>query len=281
MEHEYRGKLLGLSRSHGVGPRLHARAELLWQRLALRRFEARAYLQSCLVLVNYDSVRRLIVHRCGTPHAVRKVPYTSEAAFRPDHAAATPPALAPLRPAVAPLVVAVSRHDPRKGIDVLLRALARLQAAGVPFRACLVGGGTLLAAHRRLADELGLGESTALVGCVPDPCPYLRAADLFVLPSLEEASGSLSLIEALQAGVAVVASAVDGIPEDVTDGDSALLVQPGDDAELSQVLRRLLLSPPLRHRLACRARETFVTKFSPEALTRALKETYAEFGLVA
>ena len=66
-----------------------------------------------------------------------------------------------------------------------------------------------------MAEQLRLGDRVVIEGWVPDPRPYLREAGIYVLPSLQEGSGSVSLIEALQAGVAVVASNIDGIPEDV------------------------------------------------------------------
>ncbi|MGH9768862.1 MAG: glycosyltransferase, partial [Blastocatellia bacterium] len=115
-------------------------------------------------------------------------------------------------------------------------------------------------------------------GWVPDPFAYLRHADLFVLPSLQEGSGSLSLIEALQAGLPVVASNVDGVPEDVADNDSALLVEPGNVDQLSQALARSLTDAGLRARLRRRARETFVEKFSAGAFSNALGALYAELG---
>ena len=81
-----------------------------------------------------------------------------------------------------------------------------------------MGRGELLYAHRLLAKNLGLGSTTVLTGLVPDPLSYLSCADIFVLPSIRECSGSLALLEALQAGAAVIASDVDGIPEDVKHG---------------------------------------------------------------
>jgi glycosyltransferase involved in cell wall biosynthesis len=173
----------------------------------------------------------------------------------------------------------VSRHDPRKGLGVLLRALAGLASDGVPARACLVGPGPLLDDHRKLADGLRLGESVAITGQVADVMPYLRAADIFVLPSLEEGSGSVSLLEALQSGTAVVASRCDGIPEDLADERDALLVAPGDPGSLQAALARLLRDAPLRRRLACRARSVYETRFSADALVSALAETYTDFGL--
>jgi glycosyltransferase involved in cell wall biosynthesis len=154
--------------------------------------------------------------------------------------------------------------------------LAQLWSAGVLFRACLLSGGALLDAHRQLARRLGIADVVALPGWVPDPFPYLQHADVFVLPSLQEASGSLAAIEAMQAGVALVASRLDGIPEDLTDGDDAVLVPPGDAGALAKALGRVLDDPGGRARLAQRARQTFEARFSPQALTRALGDLYAE-----
>jgi glycosyltransferase involved in cell wall biosynthesis len=281
--HDWRGKLAGLGWRQGAGRRLLYEAELLWVRTVAARCERRGYEGSRLVVVNYESVRRLVAAACRRAIEIRRLPYAASSAFarepaEPTGPAPLPPALAALRPAAAPLIVAVARHDPRKGLDRLLRSLAGLRAEGRPFRACLVGPGTLLEAHRRLAAQLGLGATTAIPGLVPDPFDYLRHADLFVLPSLEEGSGSVALLEALQAGCAVIAAACDGIPEDLTDGASALLVPAGDAAALQAALARALGDAPLRRRLAAGARATFEARFSRAAFVAALGELYAELG---
>ncbi|MGE0129561.1 MAG: glycosyltransferase family 4 protein [Blastocatellales bacterium] len=283
-ESECRAKVQGLREAHGAydrWQRMRYRAEMLWTRLVIEREERQVYRNADLLTYNYDSVRRLFLDRHGEGAVMRKLPYTSETAFlnegvkdRPE----APSELAALQLRDAPLIVSVSRHDPRKGLDVLLRALARLRAAGARFRACLVSHGPLLESHRRLTRQLGLEDVTALTGWVPDPFPYLCHADIFVLPSLQEGSGSLSLIEALQAGLPVVASNIDGIPEDVTDGDNALLVEPGNVAALSAALERVLTDTEMRARLRRRAHETFAEKFSAEAFTNALGALYAELG---
>lgn len=276
---EVRAKAAGVSTAHGLFQRLVYRTERIWVSRVVARYERDGYLGSRLVLVNYDSVRRLLIASYGIGDKIRKLSYSSDAAFRQASDASSPVPVAEGRPNDAPLIVAVSRHDPRKGVDVLLRALARLRGQGVRFRACLVGGGALLTAHRRLAERLGLGDVAAVVGPVQDPYLYLAHADVFVLPSLEEGSGSLSLLEALQAGVPVVASNVDGIPEDVTDGETALLVPPGDAAQLARAIERLIGDARLRREIAQRGRRTFENRFSPEVFSAALRRTYAELGV--
>jgi len=284
LTHEHLGKRLGVTRDHGRGRRLFTLAEYQWIRHVIGRYERRAYFGSRIALFNYESVRRLLLDRFGPGIRFHKTPYSSEMAFtRRDGAERSnaPGSIAALEPREAPLVVAVSRHDPRKGVDVLVRALAELRERGLAFRACLVGGGQLLEQHRRLAKRLNLNGAVAIEGFAPDAYAYLRHADVFVAPSLEEGSGSVSLLEALQAGVAIVASNIDGIPEDVADGDSALLVEAGNVSALGRAIERVLNDHALRRRLARRAREVFIAKFSADALTAAIRKIYAELGMIS
>ncbi len=282
VEHEYCWKVRGLTPAHAVRDRLLNRLGYLWIRWVIERLEGEAYRCSDLVTLNYQAVWDGYRARYGERDAVRRISYTSDSAFRDadTRRPCDPPAeIARLEPRDAPLLVCVARQDPRKGIHVLIEALARLRTAGVPFRACLVGGGPLLEAHRRLARRAGLGETTVLAGRVADPFPYLCHADLFVLPSLQEGSGSVALIEAAQAGLPIVASGIDGIPEDVTHEVEGLLVGRGDAGQLASALARLLGDGTLRRRLAEGARRLFEQRFSAEAFTSRLRAVYAELGV--
>jgi glycosyltransferase involved in cell wall biosynthesis len=213
-EHELLGKIRGLNPAHNSWERATRRAEYFWIPV-MSACERVAYTRSRLVLVNYESVKSDILLRHGPGAPIAKVPYTAETAFIDSETGRTgddSPAL--------PLIVSVSRHDPRKGIDVLLRAMALMHAAGLRFRAALVGGGVLIDSHRALAAKLRLPPSISIEGVVPEPRFYLCQADVFVLPSIQEGSGSVSLLEALQHGVPVVASNLDGIPEEQSDPSS-------------------------------------------------------------
>lgn len=273
--HESNGKLQGFVDAHGRAVRWLALLQHAWVTRFVGREEAVAMEGADVVLVNYDSVRQQILERYPVADRCQRIPYAPESAF------ASPPDLvaAPrLRGGGEPLVVCVSRHDPRKGIPVLLEAFAALKRARTPFRACLVGGGILLEAHRRLAGALGLADCVEIRGFVPDSAEYLRAADIFVLPSLQEGSGSLSLLEALQNGVPVVASECDGIPEDVEDGESGVLVKVGSAEDLARGLTALLGDSQLRARLGARGRDVFRARFSADALTDALCRVYTDAG---
>ena len=170
---------------------------------------------------------------------------------------------------------------PRKGVDVLIRALARVRDDGHDFRAALVGTGHLLEAHRELVRELGLADRVVLPGRVPTVGAYLRHADIFSLPSLAEGSGSMSVLEALQYGVPVVSSAVDGMIEDLTDDVDSLLVETGSVEDLH---RRADASWSPTRRCASASAERAASSTSaasrptprPTALTESLRRARAE-----
>ena len=268
-------KLAGVDPSQGLRGRINPALEVAWNTVVMRGYESRTYRRCPAVFVNYESVRRLLVGRYGVESArIHLVPYASETAFLPPSDLPMPEAVAELRSAGVPLIVVISRHVPRKGVPVLLRALADLQARGCAFRACFVGGGYLLEHHRQIVKELGLSDVVRVMGHVPESFDYVRHADLFVLPSLEEGSGSMSMIEAMQAGVPVIATRIDGIPEDVTDGDNGLLVESGNVPQLAAAIRRLVETPELRLRFGGKAYETFLRRFSADALTTGLVNAY-------
>jgi glycosyltransferase involved in cell wall biosynthesis len=277
-EHEVAAKLDSAVIQQGLRHRVFHQLELAWVRAVTNPVERRSCRSLPTLIVNYESVRAELERRYG-PLAIRRLGYTPPTGF------ADPPTRAPLPkgaqigdPAV-PLIVSVSRHDGRKGVEVLIAALAGLRGAGIAFRACLVGPGLLLSDHRRLVRDMGLDAHVSLTGRVRDVMPYLVNADVYVLPSREEGSGSVSVLEAMQAEVAIVASAVDGIPEDLTSEHDALLVPPGEVEALQGAIARLILDPDLRRSLGIAARQTYEERFTPAVMARQLAELYSELGL--
>lgn len=278
---EVRGKVEGMdASSHSLLFRFQQHFEWWWMKSIIDPREEHAYRNSARVFVNYNSVKNLISSAYGFDDNIRKIPYTTETAMSPEPKE-VPETVQRFRAANVPLIVTVSRHDPRKGLTVFLRALASLREKGVVFRCCMVGGGELLEAHRKLCTKLGLDDVVSIEGFVQNSYAYLKHADIFALPSNEEGSGSLSMLEALQAGVAVIACGVDGIPEDVTDGEDALLVPPADEQALAGALEKLIRDVPLRQKLAGAGKRTFEEKFSPAILEKALEKNYTELGFPA
>jgi glycosyltransferase-like protein len=159
------------------------------------------------------------------------------------------------------LVLTVGGIEPRKGSAQLVRALARLRSeAELPSRvvAAVVGGHSfqdhawyrdaLLAELPSLGLELD--RDVLLVGTVPDDemVEWYHAADVFAFPSVKEGWG-LVVLEALAAGLPVVATDIPVFREYLTAGDSALLVPPGDDAALAAAIAAVVRQPELRDRL--------------------------------
>lgn len=272
--------LLRAAAAYGRLQQLWQWLEWRWVRSRITPLEREALLGADAVAVNYESVRALLIGHHGVGDTIERIGYSPESAFLADSELGYPPATPVLRPDDGrPLIVAITLQRPKKGVDKLLHALALLHRRGVGFRACVVGGGPLLAANRALASDLKLADHVAFAGLVPDVRPYLGAADIFVLPSLREESGSLALLEAMQAGCAIVASGIDGMLEDVRHGEDGLLVEPGDAAGLAAAIESLLHDPAHRTRLGSAARRTFEHRFSADAHVRELGRIYHRLGV--
>src|SRR5207237_5435434 len=175
--------------------------------------------------------------------------------------------------------------EPRKGSVTLLEAMAGVVAAS-PAVLAVVGGHTFFD-YRAYRDgalarlpELGLveGRDVLLLGTVSetDLGAWYRAADAFAFPSVKEGFG-LVVLEALAAGLPVVASDIPVFAEYLEDGRSALLVPPGDAGALAGALDRLAGDPRLRRRLAAGGRP-LLDRFTWAASARTHREIYAERG---
>lgn len=164
---------------------------------------------------------------------------------------------------------------PRKGVDVLLRALAGLP--GSPPRSVLLvaGDGPARAELEALAQALGLGARARFLGARTDKAELLAACDVFALASRAEGLG-VAALEAMAAGRAVVATRVGGLGEAVVDGRTGLLVPPDDPAALAAALARLCDDPALRARLAAAGPGRVAEGFEAEQMVGAYERLYRE-----
>jgi glycosyltransferase involved in cell wall biosynthesis len=121
---------------------------------------------------------------------------------------------------------------------------------------------------------LSLGQAVTLAGQVASAEPYYGIADVAVLSSLSEGSPN-ALLEAMAARVPAVSTAVGGVPEIVTNRESALLIQPGDPQALSDAIRELLTSRELADSLVSRAYQLVETRHTPDSRTRHLIDIYS------
>jgi len=169
----------------------------------------------------------------------------------------------------AEVLLYVGRLAEEKNLDLLLRAFARIVAARPQARLVLVGKGPHERGLRCAAQKLGLGERVIFTGPIPhgEVPHYAATADLFVFPSMTETQG-LVLIEAMAAGIPVVAVEAPG-PVDVLSEGGGLLVPAQEDAFASAVLA-LLADEPRRRALGREAAQAAQRYAVPVAIARLL-----------
>ena len=165
---------------------------------------------------------------------------------------------------------------PRKGLPVLLRAFTRLLDGGVAAELWIAGDGPGAVAARRSVPARIRSSVRFLGHCGRDRLRMaLAAADLFCAPSLERETFGLVLLEAMAAGVPIVASRIDGYDEVVTPGVDWWLVPPGDERALAEALASLATDATERRRLAARGRSK-AAECSWDGIARELESIYLD-----
>ena len=175
-----------------------------------------------------------------------------------------------------PIIGTVCRLvEPKKGLSVLLQAMAALKQRGGD-RGCqllLVGEGPAREPLEALSRELGLFSCTVFAGTRRDIPRILPLLDLFVLPSLYEGFG-IAILEAMAAGKPVVATTVGGIPEFVVPGETGLLVEPGNPAALAEAIGSLLRDPERASGMGMRGRARVLAGFQMITVVRRHEQVY-------
>jgi glycosyltransferase involved in cell wall biosynthesis len=179
-------------------------------------------------------------------------------------------------------IVTVASLQPQKGHRFLVEACALLRDRGWAVRCEFAGEGEERHALEAQVRDLGLGGVVTLLGALPRDAvaALVGAADIVVQPSVVLASGKtegipVALMEALAAERAVVASDISGIPELVIDGQTGLLVAPGDPAALADAIERLARDPELRARLGRAGRIRVLAEFDLHVTTASLAARFA------
>lgn len=183
--------------------------------------------------------------------------------------------------ASTPLIATTGQLTAVKGHEYLLRALARLESPnGAAPVLALIGRGREEGPLREKASAMGISNRLRFIGFRNDLHLLLEDVDVAVQPSLLEGFPN-SVVEFMAKAKAVVASAVDGIAEAVTDGVDGLLIPPGDVDRLTEALARLIRDPELRGRLGRNARTRAETDFGMETMigrVEALLEDLVQAG---
>jgi glycosyltransferase involved in cell wall biosynthesis len=164
----------------------------------------------------------------------------------------------------------VARFAPQKAQSVLLRAVANRK---LPVVIDFVGDGELRPAAEALAAELGIASQVRFLGSRGDVAQILAQSHIFALPTNWEGF-PLSVLEAMRAGLPVVASRVGGIAEAVNDGETGLLVEPGDDEAFENSLSMVVHDTAKRLQMGAAGRAKYERDFTVNAMLRKTHQVY-------
>lgn len=227
------------------------------------------------VTANSAAVGRLVVAEGFPASRLRVFPnFIETEAFLPEPGDWRVRRLAALGvPERALVIGTVGRLEPVKDHATLLRAFAGLTGAGAAAHLVLVGDGTARSALEALAGELGISSRTHFAGTSPSRPNSYQLFDVAGLLSLSEGFPN-SLVEAMAAGCASVATPVGGVPEAITHGESGLLVPVGNAAAAAAALQRLVDDPVERARMGNAARARARELFDRAAVIGSLTDWY-------
>jgi glycosyltransferase involved in cell wall biosynthesis len=223
------------------------------------------------VVTTGEALRRQLVERNGyRAERIESVPTGIDAGrFRPGERAASRAKFG--LPADRTLVGIVATLRSWKGHADLLQAMTRLPAA---IELVIVGDGPQRAALEDAVVRLGLRGRVRMQGQQADVLPWLRALDVFVLPSYANEGVPQALLQAMLVGLPCVTTAVGGIPEIAAHERTALLVPPRDPAALAAAIERLAGDEGLRRELGEAARKHCVEGYSYERMLDRMEAVY-------
>jgi len=176
-----------------------------------------------------------------------------------------------------PVIAAISRLNPGKGIEYLLKAAVIVRDQFPEARFLIVGGSYFDPAYKpsleRLAKELNVADRVLFTGERNDIQQLLQEVNISVLPSLSEGLSN-SLLESMAAGLPVIATNVGGNPEIVQDGKTGFLVPARDEKALSDAILRMLKAPEMGERFGDAGYQRVSKHFSLAATVRRTEDLY-------
>lgn len=175
------------------------------------------------------------------------------------------------------VIAMVAAMRPEKAHEALLEAAQSLVASHRDLKFLLVGDGALRAGIEASIERRGLTGTVLVLGVRHDVARLLHISDVLVLPSLPVVETlPLSVLEAMAAGLPVVASRVGSIPEVIEHGQNGILIEPADPGELASALSTLLGDGEMRERLSSRAKETVRERFTVETMVSGYARLFGE-----
>jgi glycosyltransferase involved in cell wall biosynthesis len=229
-----------------------------------------------LVSVSEDNKRDLIDKLLWPPHKIRVIHNGVEEAppLSPEQAAALR-AEFNLRPDV-PTLLMLARLEKQKNVPLLLDAAALLKQRGLAFRLLIVGGGTEQPTAARIVAERALADRVTLAGVRLEGPQLYRLADVMVLPSNWEGL-PMCVLEAMSAGVPIVATGVGDVPKAVIHEHNGLIVPPQNAVALADALAALMADPARRQAFGAAGREIWQRQFCVEHMVSQYEALYARY----
>lgn len=168
----------------------------------------------------------------------------------------------------------LGRLSPEKGLIYLIEAVSQLFNSTMRLKLIIVGDGPERAKLERKVKGAGLESKIVFAGFQTETEEWYRIFDSFVLPSLTEGT-PLALLEAMAAGLPVVASAVGGVPKVVSDGINGLLSPPGDAAALRDKIRVLIENPILSRMIGKKGAQSVRAEYGIDRWCQAIEDCYS------
>ncbi|HXW13692.1 MAG TPA: glycosyltransferase family 4 protein [Terriglobia bacterium] len=233
-------------------------------RIVLRRFDALGAVSDVIAekLVSFG-VQRERIRVIANGIDIRA--FASASAATPD----------PTRAPGEHILGIIGRLDLQKGFEYLLRAVANLRSSFPGLSLLIVGEGPDRGKIEELVSHHGLTGHVMMTGRQTDMPKIYNSFDIFVLPSLNEGL-PMTLLEAMAAGKAIIATRVGAVPQVVTDGVTGLLVEPGDVTSLKGAISQLLYDPDRCRQLGRNAQAHVMEHYSAAAMAQKYHEMYAQ-----
>ena len=173
------------------------------------------------------------------------------------------------------LVGTACRMDKQKGLYHLVQGAAEIVKNKKTIKVVIWGDGALKKDLERFAAELGVAKQVLFPGYRPDIDCCLQALDIFVMTSVAEYF-SIALLEAMRAGLPIVATAVGGNPEAIENGKHGVLIPYGDSSAIAQAVTRLIEDQDLRKKYAANAQQRFLKRFTADKMVVATAQWLME-----
>lgn len=170
------------------------------------------------------------------------------------------------------LIGTIANLYKNKGLKFLILAIAKI-SNDYKFNFVIIGDGPERKSLENLIKNHHLEDKIFLTGYMPDAYQYLKAFDLFVLPSVKEGQPWV-ILEAMAASLPIVATNIAGIPEMIENEKSGLLVEPADSDALTAAIEKMLTHPSLAHAMAQNALTIVKEKFGLEKMIRKNEELF-------